>query len=39
MRPYRRYLGLRSGAEPRLQPQVGQVRAELEVLERESTDR
>ncbi len=36
---YRRYLALRSGAEPRLQPQVAQVRAELEALERESTDK
>jgi hypothetical protein len=39
MRAYRRYLALRSGAEPRLQPQVAQVRAELEALQRESTDR
>ena len=36
---YRRYLALRSGAEPRLQPQVAQVRGELAALERESTDR
>jgi eukaryotic-like serine/threonine-protein kinase len=39
IRAYRRYLALRSGAEPRLQPQVKQVRAELEAVERESTDR
>jgi serine/threonine-protein kinase len=39
VRAYRRYLALRSGAEPRLQPQVAQVRAELEGLLRESTDR
>jgi hypothetical protein len=39
IRAYRRYLGLRSGAEPRLQPQVAQVRAELAALERESTDK
>jgi serine/threonine-protein kinase len=39
IRAYRRYLALRSGAEPRLQPQVAQVRAELEGLLRESTDR
>jgi eukaryotic-like serine/threonine-protein kinase len=39
VRAYRRYLGLRSGAEPRLQPQVAAVRAELEALERESADR
>jgi hypothetical protein len=36
---YRRYLALRSGAEPRLQPQVAQVRGELEAVERESTDK
>ncbi len=36
---YRRYLALRSGAEPRLQPQVVQVKGELVALERESTDR
>nr|AUN36836.1 serine/threonine protein kinase [uncultured bacterium] len=39
IRAYRRYLALRSGAEPRLQPQVAQVRAELQALERESTDK
>ncbi|HEX5576441.1 MAG TPA: hypothetical protein VFX42_11245, partial [Gemmatimonadales bacterium] len=39
IRAYRRYLALRSGAEPRLQAQVAQVRSELEALERESTDR
>ena len=39
IRAYRRYLALRSGAEPRLQPQVAQVRAELEALQRESTDK
>jgi Protein kinase domain/Tetratricopeptide repeat len=39
MSAYRRYLALRSGAEPRLQPQVVQVRGELDALERESTDR
>jgi eukaryotic-like serine/threonine-protein kinase len=39
IKAYRRYLALRSGAEPRLQPQVAQVRAELEGLLRESTDR
>jgi hypothetical protein len=39
VRAYRRYLALRSGAEPRLQPQVARVRAELQALERESTDR
>jgi serine/threonine-protein kinase len=39
IKAYRRYLALRSGAEPRLQPQVAQVRAELQALERESTDR
>ena len=39
IRAYRRYLALRSGAEPALQPQVAQVRAELAALERESTDR
>jgi hypothetical protein len=39
IRAYRRYLALRSGAEPRLQPQVAQVRAELEGLQRESTDK
>jgi eukaryotic-like serine/threonine-protein kinase len=39
IRAYRRYLALRSGAEPRLQRQVAQVRSELEALERESTDR
>lgn len=39
IRSYRRYLALRSGAEPRLQPQVARVRADLAALERESTDR
>ena len=39
IRAYRRYLALRSGAEPRLQPQVAQVRGELEAVERESTDK
>jgi len=39
VRAYRRYLALRSGAEPRLQPQVARVRGELEGLQRESTDR
>jgi tetratricopeptide (TPR) repeat protein len=39
IRAYRRYLALRSGAEPALQPQVAQVRAELEALQRESTDK
>ena len=39
IRAYRRYLALRSGAEPRLQPQVAQVRAELAALQRESTDK
>jgi serine/threonine-protein kinase len=39
IRAYRQYLALRSGAEPRLQPQVATVRAELEALERESPDR
>jgi hypothetical protein len=39
IKAYRRYLALRSAAEPRLQAQVAQVRAELKALERESTDR
>jgi hypothetical protein len=39
IKSYRRYLALRSGAEPRLQPQVARVRAELAGLQRESTDR
>jgi hypothetical protein len=39
IKAYHRYLALRAGAEPRLQPQVAQVRAELEALERESTDK
>ena len=39
IRAYRRYLALRSSAEPRLQPQVAQVRADLDALLRESTDR
>jgi serine/threonine-protein kinase len=39
IRAYRHYLALRGEAEPALQPQVRQVRAELEALERESTDR
>jgi hypothetical protein len=38
-RAYRRYLALRIDPEPRLQPQVAQVRAELRALARESTDR
>jgi serine/threonine-protein kinase len=36
---YRRYLRLRSDAEPRLQPQVEEVRSELAALESESKDR
>jgi len=39
IRAYRRYLALRSGADPSLQPLVSQVRGELEALQRESTDR
>ncbi|HEU5304726.1 MAG TPA: hypothetical protein VFU40_08800, partial [Gemmatimonadales bacterium] len=39
IRAYRRYLAIRSGAEPGLQPEVAAVRAELEGLLRESTDR
>ena len=39
IKAYRHYLALRSDAEPRLQPQVEIVRAELAALERESTDR
>jgi tetratricopeptide (TPR) repeat protein len=39
IRAYRRYLALRSAAEPRLQGQVAQVRAELEALEHETSDR
>jgi hypothetical protein len=39
IRAYRRYLALRSAAEPRMQTQVAGVRAELAALERESTDR
>jgi hypothetical protein len=39
IRAYRHYLDLRGEAEPALQPQGRQVRAELEALERESTDR
>ena len=38
IRAYRHYLALRGEAEPALQPQVRQVRADLEALERESTD-
>jgi serine/threonine-protein kinase len=38
IRAYRRYLALRSAAEPRLQRQVAQVRAELEALEHETSD-
>jgi tetratricopeptide (TPR) repeat protein/TolB-like protein len=38
IRAYHRYLALRSAAEPRLQPQVAQVRTELEALERQSSD-
>jgi hypothetical protein len=37
IRAYRHYLALRGEAEPAVQPQVRQVRAELEALEREST--
>jgi len=33
-----RYLPLCSEAEPRLRPQLAQLRADLEALERESTD-
>jgi serine/threonine-protein kinase len=36
---YRHYLALRGEAEPALQPQVREVRAELEALERQVTDR
>jgi hypothetical protein len=39
VRAYRRYLALRSGAEPGLQPQVKRVQSEFEALQRESTDR
>jgi hypothetical protein len=39
IRSYRRYLALRSGADPSLQPLVARVRSELEGLERESTDK
>ena len=39
IRAYSHYLALRSEAEPILQPEVRAVRAELEVVERESTDR
>jgi serine/threonine-protein kinase len=39
IRAYRHYLALRSEAEPALQPEVRAVRAELEAIERESTDR
>jgi eukaryotic-like serine/threonine-protein kinase len=39
VRAYRRYLALRSGAEPRLQPLVAKVRAEVQALEQESTDK
>ena len=39
IRAYRRYLGLRARAEPRLQPEYQRVKADLEALERESTDR
>ena len=39
IRAYRRYLTLRSKPEPRLQPQVARVRADLQALQRESADR
>jgi serine/threonine-protein kinase len=39
VRAYRRYLTLRSNPEPRLQPQIAQIRAEIQALQRESTDR
>jgi hypothetical protein len=39
IRTYRHHVALRGEAEPALQPQVPQVRAELEALERESSDR
>jgi TolB-like protein len=39
IRAYRHYLALRSEAEPALQPEVRAVKAELEAIERESTDR
>jgi hypothetical protein len=39
IRAYRHYLALRSEAEPAVQPEVRAVRAELEAIERESTDR
>jgi serine/threonine-protein kinase len=39
IRAYRHYLALRSEAEPALQPEVKQVREELEAVERESPDR
>jgi hypothetical protein len=39
IRAYRRYLALRSGADPSLQTLVAQVRGELDALQRESTDR
>ena len=39
IRAYRHYLALRGEAEPALQPEVRAVKAELEAIERESTDR
>jgi serine/threonine-protein kinase len=39
IRAYRRYLALRSDAEPQLQPVVAQVRGEFDALQRETTDR
>jgi eukaryotic-like serine/threonine-protein kinase len=39
IKAYRRYLALRINPEPSLRPQVAQVRADLEALEREPTDR
>jgi tetratricopeptide (TPR) repeat protein len=39
IKAYRRYLALRSGAEPRLQGMVAQVRSDLAALEQELTDR
>lgn len=39
IKAYRRYLALRIDPEAALRPQVAQVRADLEALERESTDR
>ena len=39
IRAYQRYLGIRSDADARLQPEVQRVRAELAALERASTHR